>query len=262
MTATRGLRLALFPLLAISAVAPLGLLLLTSVGRDWFAPALLPRSISLDGWQAGLGGALGAAFLSSLGLGILVGAIAVVVGAPIGRALGGMTGWRRHVAAAAAFLPVAVPPIALGVGLQVSALVLGLGGSFAGVLLSHLIPAVGYVSLYFLSVFTVFDARVEDEARTLGANRYVVLWRITIPLIRRALAEGFLLGFLVSWAQMALTLLIGGGRIRTLPLEVFAYLQAGQDRYAAAGAVLLVIPPILTIGIVKFAAGRAEVFPV
>ena len=263
MTPARGLRLFLFPLLVISAIAPLGLLLLTSVGRDWFAPALVPPAFTLDSWrEAAGGGRLGVAFLSSLALGLATGLLGVAVGIPCGRALAGLTGWRRHVAAAGAFLPVAVPPIGLGVGLQVTALALGLGGTFPGVLLSHLIPAAGYVTLYFLSVFSGFDAGAEEEARTLGATRYAVFRRITIPLLRRPLAEGFLLGFLVSWAQMALTLLIGGGRVRTLPLEVFAYLQAGQDRYAATGALLLIVPPLLTIGLVKLAARRTEVFPV
>ncbi len=263
MTPARAIRLFLLPLLAVSAVAPLGLLLLASVGRGWFAPALLPPSVTLESWREVLGGGrLGAAFLSSLALALATGALSAAAGVLLGRALAGLNGWRRHLAAAAAFLPVAVPPIGLGVGLQVSVLALGLGGSFAGVLLCHLIPATGYVTLYFLSVFAVFDARVEEEARTLGATRFEVLRRITLPLLRRPLTEAFLLGFLVSWAQMALTLLIGGGRIRTLPLEVFAYLQAGQDRYAATGALLLIVPPLLTIGLVKLAAGRAEALPV
>ena len=263
MTPARALQLVLFPLLAASAIGPLALLLLSSIGRDWFAPALWPPSYTMESWRDALGGgSLGAAFLSSLALGVGTGALGVLVGAPFGRAMAGLAGWRRHLAAAAAFLPVAVPPIGLGVGLQVSALWLGLGGSLPGVLLSHLVPAAGYITLYFLGIFTGFDSRVEDEARTLGATRFEVLRRVTIPLLRRPLAEGFLLGFLVSWAQVALTLLIGGGRIRTLPLEVFAYLQAGQDRYAATGALLLVVPPLLTIGAVKLAAGRAEAFPV
>jgi ABC-type spermidine/putrescine transport system permease subunit II len=54
---------------------------------------------------------------------------------------------------------------------------------------------------------------------------------------------------------------IGGGRVRTLPLEVFAYLQAGQDRYAATGALLLVIPAVLMLGAVRLTVERAEATP-
>ncbi len=257
------LRWVLLPLLAVSAIAPLGLLLMVSVSRDWFAPALLPPTLTAESWLDVVeGGRLGSAFLRSLELAVATGGLAVMAGVTLGRALARQTGWRRHAGAAAAFLPVAVPPIGLGVGLEVSVLWLGLGGSFAGVLLGHLVPAAGYVTLYFMSVFSGYDFRVEEAARTLGATRLELLRRVVLPLLRRPLAEGFLLGFLVSWAQLALTLLIGGGRVRTLPLEVFAYLHAGQDRYAATGALLLTVPPVLTIGLVKLAVGRSEAFPV
>jgi putative spermidine/putrescine transport system permease protein len=136
----------------------------------------------------------------------------------------------------------------LGVGLQFSFLWAGLGGTHLGVLLAHLIPAAGYVSLFFLGIFSVHDDRLETEARTLGATPQQTLMRVTLPVFRRPLVEGFVLGFLVSWAQVPLTLLIGQGRVPALPLEVLSYLQAGQDALAATGALLLVIPPLLLMG--------------
>jgi putative spermidine/putrescine transport system permease protein len=247
--------------LVISALAPLGLLLVTSVGRDWFFPELWPPSISLESWADAFGGRMAGALGTSLVLAVCTGIAGAVVGWPVGRALADLRGWARHLGAAAAFLPVAAPPVALATGLHLSALAVGVAGTPGGVFLGHLVPAAGYAALYFLGVFTLFDRRVEDEARTLGARPRTVLWRVTLPMMRRQVAEAFLLGFLVSWAQVATTLVIGGGRVRTLPLEVFAYLQAGQDRYAATGALLLVIPAVLMLGTVRFAVERAEATP-
>jgi len=259
----RAARGVLLPVLAISAAAPLLLLLLQSVSRGWFYPALWPAAFSAEAWRA-LGeraGRITIALGTSLSLAIATGAIGVALGWPIGRALADLRGWPRHLGAAAAFLPVAVPPVALAAGLHLSMLRAGLGGTMAGVLLSHLVPAAGYASLYFLGVFTLFDRRIEDEARTLGAAPVSVLWRVTVPMLWRQVGEAFLLGFLVSWAQVALTLIIGGGRVRTLPLEVFAYLQAGQDSFAASGALLLVVPPLLAFGAIRLAVARAEAVP-
>ena len=172
-----------------------------------------------------------------------------------------MTGWRRYAGAGAAFLPVAVPPIALAVGLQVSFLHLGLGGSFAGVLLAHAVPAAGYASLFFIGIFTGFDGRLEEDARSLGATPRQVWRRVTLPLLRRPIAESFLLAFLVSWAQVPLTLVVGQGRVETLPVEVLTYLGAGQDALGAAGALLLLLPPLFGIGVVALAVRRAGVVP-
>lgn len=263
MIGERTARRALLPVLLLSALAPLLLLLLQSLSRGWFYPALWPPGFTTERWRAVWegGGRLSAAFGTSLALAVLTGVAGVALGWPIGRALAELRGWWRHVGAGAAFLPVAAPPVALAAGLHLSMLRLGLAGTMPGVLLSHLIPAAGYTALYFLGVFTLFDRRIEEEARTLGAPPASVLWRVTVPMLWRQMGEAFLLGFLVSWAQVALTLIIGGGRVRTLPLEVFAYLQAGQDSFAATGALLLVIPPLLALGAVRFAVARAEAVP-
>lgn len=250
--------------LAISALFPLGLLAVTSFGRGWFFPAILPPELGADAWGAvlGSGGRLLRATVNSVALAVATGLLGVVLALPVGRALSRLRGWRRYAGAAAAFLPVAAPPIAVGTGLQLSFLALGLGGTFAGVLLAHLIPAVGYLGLYFLGVFAVWDARVEDEARSLGASPRQTLLRVTLPLLRPALASAATLGFLISWAQVPLTLLIGRGLVPTLPTEVFAYVQAGQDRFAATGALLLIVPPLAAMAVARFAARNSDVAPV
>ena len=182
--------------------------------------------------------------------------LSCAIALPLGRALARLRGWPRHVAAGAAFLPVAAPPLALGTGLQVVVLGLGLGGSLAGVLLAHLVPAIGYLSLLFLGTFSLFDARVEEESRTLGATRAQTWWRVTLPLLRPQIAEAMVIGFLISWSQFALTLVIGGGEVRALPLEVFAFVRAGQDQPAAVGALLLVLPPSAAFVVLRWAARR------
>jgi putative spermidine/putrescine transport system permease protein len=254
-TGPRALRWTLFGVLLLTTLLPFGVLVVTSLGRGWFWPDLLPPVLSGTHWSEFLrgGGRLGPAALTSLLLAGSTGALAVLVAVPAGRAMARLRGWRRYVAAGAAFLPVAAPPLAVGVGLQYSFLVMGLGGTVPGVLLAHLVPAAGYVSLFFLGIFAVHDDRLEVEARTLGASPLQVLRYVTLPALRRPLVEGFVLGFLVSWAQVPLTLLVGQGVVPALPVEVLSYVQAGQDARAATGALLLVVPPLLVMALAGFA---------
>ncbi|MGI9041457.1 MAG: ABC transporter permease [Gemmatimonadales bacterium] len=247
--------------LGLSALLPMLLLAIWSVGDSWFYPALWPSRLTAESWRALLSGEgrLWAAAATSMLLAAGTGAMACIVALPVGRALARLDGWRRHLGAALTFLPVAAPPVALATGLQFSFLSLGLGGRPIGVLLAHAVPAVAYVSLYFTGVFAGFDARVEEEARSLGASAGQTFWFITLPLLRRPLAEGFALGFLISWSQMPLTLLIGGGAVRTLPIEVFAFVEAGQDRIAATGALVLLVPALVALAAARLAASRTEV---
>jgi putative spermidine/putrescine transport system permease protein len=260
-TGSRLLRPALVLALAAWTLLPLFVLVVVSFSGGWRFPSLLGADPGLNAWSTlseGSGRLLPALY-TSLGLGVGTGALAALTGLPLGRALSDLRGGWRLLGAACAFLPVAAPPLALAVGLQFTFLRAGLGGSVLGVTLAHLIPALGYTSLFFLGVFSVFDRGIETEARRLGARSWQILARITMPLLRRPLAEAFVLGFLVSWAQVPLTLLVGQGRVRPLTVEVLSWVEAGQDPLAAAGAALLVLPPLLLMGAAAFAFRRAEV---
>jgi putative spermidine/putrescine transport system permease protein len=260
----RAARWVLCAVLVVGAAAPFAVLLLVSLGAGWFFPAPWPPALDAGGWLALLGGGhrLARALLVSVALGMGTGVLGTAVGMVVGRALAGLRGWRRYAGAGAAFLPVATPPVAVATGLHLSFLSLGLGGTFAGVLLAHLVPAAGYCALFFLGVFAVWDARVEEEARSLGARPAQVLLHVTLPMLRPALATSVALGFLISWAQVPLTLLIGGGLVATLPIETFAYVLAGQDRLAATGALLLVVPPLFLMAALRLVARGTEVAPV
>lgn len=254
------LRRGLLPLLLLSATMPLAILGLASIGRDWFFPALLPGTFSLASWRnvLGTGALLGPALLASAALALATGLAAMVFGAFAGSAIAAATGWRRVIGAGAAFLPVAAPPVAVATGLHAALLGAGLGSSMVGVFVAHVVPACGYTTLYFLGVFTVREGGHEDAARTLGAGTFDVLRRVTVPMMRRELLEALLLGAIVSWGQVALTLVAGGGSVRTLPLEVIDYLVAGQDQLAAAGSLLLVIPPLAAFGLMRLALRNVE----
>jgi putative spermidine/putrescine transport system permease protein len=241
--------------LLLCAVAPLLMLVVTSLARGWFFPAVAPSALDGSAWRDLFADASHrSALVNSLVLGVATAVVATACALPLGwAAAAGSRGVRRAVALLA-FTAVALPPVALGVGLQLSVLALGLGGTLAGVFLAHLVPALGYLTLVFLGVFTRWDTRLDDAAATLGASARDRWTLVLIPLLRRPIAEAMALGFLVSWAQVALTLLVGGGAVRTLPLDVLAMLQSGQDQRAAVGALALAVPAFIVLAVSRAAA--------
>jgi len=238
--------------LGVITLAPVLLLLVRASASTWRYPALVPSQPVNDTVRTLLftptvWSALGTSLLLAILTGVLSSAFAFVAA----RALARATLTARRIAVAAAFLPVIAPPIALGVGVQIFALQAGLAGSVAGVLLAHLVPAAGYLTLFFLGVFSAYDFAMEDEARTLGASSRQRFVRITLRTLRPRLIDAMLLGALVSWGQLALTLLVGGGVVRTLPVELLAFVRAGDDRLAAAAAIILTVPPALAFGMLQ-----------
>lgn len=257
------MRTVLLIALAASAGVPVALLVLSSVSGRWFYPSPLPQSFSTAGWSAlaQSGQRLGVALRGSVLLAVLNGVVGCAITFPLGRVIARLSGWVRYVAAAAVFAPIAAPPIAFGIGVEYFFLSVGLGATALGVLLAHLVPTIGYLSLYFMGVFTVLETGAEDEARTLGATSRQVLFLVTIPILRRQISEAVVIGFLISWSQYVLTLTVGAGAVHTLPLEVFAYMRDGQGSFAAAAALVMILPPMLLLLAAQYVSAAPDVGP-
>ena len=86
------------------------------------------------------------------------------------------------------------------------------------------------------------DPLLEDAARTLGASEGEVLWRITLPLARRGILAGIVLGATRALGEFGATLMVAGnipGRTQTLPVAIY---DAVQNReYGEANEMVLLM---------------------
>jgi putative spermidine/putrescine transport system permease protein len=234
-------------ILASCALVPIGVVLIGSVASGWFWPALIPQEWTGRAWNyvASGSGGIGSALLTSFALALVVAAVAVVLALPAARALALHAFRGKRVVLFALLLPMLAPPLAAAMGLHSVFLRAGLADSFLGVMLVHLIPAVPYATLVLTGTFSGFDPDWEAQASTLGASPWSVWTRVTLPAIAPGLALAAILAFVVSWSQYVLTLLIGGGRVLTLPLVLVAFQRGGDDAVAAALSVVFVAPVLL-----------------
>ena len=58
---------------------------------------------------------------------------------------------------------------------------------------------------------------------------------------------GGMFAFLVSWSQYILTLLIGGGRVVTLPLLLFNFATSGRNDITGAIGMIYILPGVLIL---------------
>jgi putative spermidine/putrescine transport system permease protein len=133
----------------------------------------------------------------------------------------------------------------------------GLADSVAGVVLVQLIPAVPYATIVMAAAFGALDLDVEDAGRALGAGPLRRLVHVTLPAVRPGLAVAALFAFLISWGEYILTLLVGGGTVRTLPLLLFAAVGSSDLTAAAALSLVIALPPVLLVGLTtRYLTGR------
>lgn len=247
-------RLLLPPLLLLGLLLPLLLLLLQSFARRWYYPDLLPGEWGLQGWAALLapGSRLGEALWGSTRIALGSAVLGTLLAFPAARALARRP---RPLARALLLSPLLLPPFAAGTGVTAVFLRLGLSDSAPGVVLAHLIPVVPYAASLLSAAFETHDARLEDQARSLGARSAQVLWRITLPALRPALLACLAVCFLVSWNEYLLTLLVGGGAVLTLPTLLVASAGGGDAATTAATALVTVLPPLLASAVAWAAFG-------
>lgn len=231
-------------------VAPLLLFGIYAFSERWFFPQLIPaewtsapltRLLTDPRSLAGLG--------VSLGIATFVSFLSLLIGFSAARVLGLRTFRGRQLAWLAFFLPTVVPPLAVGMGLNILFLKLGLAGTIVGVILSHLVPTLPYTVFTLSGVFARYDDNFEYQALVLGSNPIQILFTVTLRLVLPGLVVAGLFAFLISWSQYLLTLLIGGGQVLTLPMLLFSAVSGGNPGTIAALALLFVAPPVLVIAV-------------
>ena len=239
-------RRAAVALLVLAVLGPFVPLVLWAVAGDFRYPRVLPP---LSG--RGLARVLDADVLAALGtsaaIASAVAVLAALVGLAAGRALGRYRFRGRRLVQLLLLAPALVPTIAVTLGIQVFFVRYGLSDSALGVVLVHLVPTVPYVSLVMAGIFAELDPGLEDQARVLGAGPLRRLLLVVLPAVRPGLVVAALLAFLVSWSEYILTLLIGGGTVRTLPLLLFAAIGGSDLTAAAALGLVIALPPLVLV---------------
>jgi molybdate transport system permease protein len=86
------------------------------------------------------------------------------------------------------------------------------------------------------------DPAIENAARTLGSTELQVIARVTLPLARRGIIAGVVLGSARALGEFGATLMVAGnipGRTQTAPLAIYDAVQAG--RFADANFLVLIL---------------------
>ncbi|MEZ4700984.1 MAG: hypothetical protein R2834_11680 [Rhodothermales bacterium] len=244
-----GLRLrpAAAALLAALCIFPFLYLIVLSLVSEWSFPSVLPSALSLDLWRRVLGGssALGSSFLLSLGLSSVVAASSTIAGFITGKFIAYHP--RQSTLLFLAYVPFVMSPVILGTCLMYLYIKADLTGSVLGVMLAQTMFAYGFSIVFFSAFWNAEIKALEDLVYTLGGSAFQAYRRVLIPVSLSALLICFFQTFLISWFQYGLTILIGSGKVQTLPVKVYEYIGEANVYYAALASCLLVLPPALLL---------------
>ncbi|GAA2454678.1 ABC transporter permease [Actinomadura vinacea] len=211
---------------------------------------------------------------STVQLGVLVTVCAVVLSYPIALFLSQTTSRWRGVLVALAVAPLLTSSVARTYGWMVIlgdqgvvngtlrdlGLISGsvpLANNLTGVVIALTEIFMPYAVLAMLSGFGRLSGELEHAAASLGANRWRVFWRVTLPLSLPGVLTAALLVFVLAISAYVTPALIGGGRVFVLATEIYdeATVQLNWPVAAALSVLLLVL--FSTIVLVYQRANRA-----
>ena len=201
------------------------------------------------------------AFRISLVSSVSATAIALVLGVPLAWLLARMDFPGRTIVRGIVMLPLVLPPVVGGAALlfalgrrgviggpleEATGLVLPF--STWGVVVASTFVAMPFLVITVEGALRTMDRRFEGAAASLGAGRWRVMRRVTLPMIAPSLLAGTVLTWARAFGEFGATITFAGnlqGRTQTLPLAVFVALES--DRDAAVAISLLMVAVSLAV---------------
>ena len=154
-------------------------------------------------------------------------------------------------------LPLILPPSVVGYYLMLllgrsNPLIVWLGWqllfTWHGAVIASTIVGIPLMTQAARAALATVDPVLENAARTLGSTEWEVFRRITLPLARRGILAGVVLGGARALGEFGATLMIAGnipGQTQTLPLAIYDAVQS--RRYGDANR-MVVLMTLMALG--------------
>ncbi|MBC7518904.1 MAG: molybdate ABC transporter permease subunit [Microbacteriaceae bacterium] len=235
---------------AILALAFLALPLVALITRvPW---ATLPTLLAAPEIGTALGLSLLSASLATL--------LSLIFGIPLAWFLARSGRWPpavRRLLRAVVTVPLVLPPVVGGVALLLLLGRRGLIGQYlnawfglqlpfstAAVVIAETFVAMPFLVLAVEGALRGADRRFEQAAATLGASRWYIFRRITLPLIAPGVTAGAVLCFARALGEFGATITFAGnfpGTTQTMPLAAYLALETNPDAAYVISLVLLAV---------------------
>lgn len=233
--------------LAITLLFPVAYLLVLSLATQWIFPSAIPASLTFDRWSDLLtgGNQLFSSLLLSLGIALAVATVATFTGFYTSKHLAYHS--KRNLWIRLSYFPFVLSPVIYAAVLYYYFIQLDLAGNFAGVILGQLLIAYPYSVILFSGFWSEQIQQMEKLVQTLGGSRWQTHKRVLLPMAQGLLLVCFFQTFLISWFEYGLTTIIGVGKVQTLTLKVFQYINEANFYNAALASSVLILPPIILL---------------
>ncbi len=221
--------------------------------EPWSYPDVFPPSFSLDQWRYVFKYTnIGRALRTSYSVAPLAVFLSFVLSLPTSYVLGRKNVPGKKVFMLVVLLPMIMPGMVIALFLSRVFTSFGLSQTFFGLVLAHTLMGLPYMIRVMTTSFQAIPQDVIDAAENLGANTFVKIKDIYLPMIRPGLVAGMIFVFITSIEEFNLTFVIGTPTFETIPTILYSFMGYNFIRTnASVVALLMMTPNVIMLFIVE-----------
>jgi ABC-type glycerol-3-phosphate transport system permease component len=244
---TRAARRVLLTVAALVVAFPYLWVLLAAFKspEDLNEPKKVAFAPTLDNWSEVADGGVFRAALTSVEVGVVTVALALVAGTLGAYAIsrfkaGGAT------ARFAILLSQLMPPAVLVVPLFLVFFDLQLRDTVWAVMGSHLTFVLPVVTWFLIGFFDAVPRELEEQAMVDGHGRFAAFRLVVLPQVLPGLGAAAIFAFVLSWNDLFYALVLAGGNSKTLPVAIAGFNTfRGVELGAMCASILVSVVPVL-----------------
>ena len=259
---TRVLRIDALAIFSWGVMAFLVLPLIAILPMSFSSSSLLrlpPPGYSLRWYEAYL---FNAGWMNATMNSIIVGSVTAVLSVILGTATayGFARSSRKGKALLQALIlsPLLIPVIVIAVATYSVFSLVGLNGTFAGLIIGHTVITFPYTVVVISAALERFDPRLEQMAVSLGATPVKAFTLVTFPIIRAGIIVALLFAFLNSFDEVVMATFLAGPQTTTLPKRIWDGIRFELSPIIAAVSSILILLSCVVMGIAEMFNRRSR----
>ena len=189
-------------------------------------------------------------FITSLKLSTVTATLSAVIAVPASLAIVRYRFPGRGALVAVLASPLMLPHVVLGVALLRFFSTYGFAGSFGGLVAAHLVVVTPYMVRLICAGLSGMDLQLERAAENLGASRWTVFRRVTLPLLAPGLAGGWMLAFITSFDELTVSLFLSSSSQTPIAVRLFTHIDQMTDPIVASVSAALIVLTLALLAVI------------
>lgn len=239
-------------LVLFTILVPIVILLIWTFTSQWPWPNLLPTAYSLRAIKEVFApyAKVFSTLFSSILLSLSVAVLSAIIGTMTARALVFYNFSGKGLIDFLSISPNLVPSTVFAMGIHVIFIRMSLADTVLGVIIVHLIYTLPYSINIMKDLTQSIGMKMELQAYVLGASSLKSFIYITLPLLTPGILASISMAYITSFSQYFITLLIGGGKVKTFSVLMVPLIAKGDRSLSSAYALVFVISTLLVFIII------------